>query len=1313
MILVGGDLFAQQGGNCNCCTGGNDLGCDCQACEDIVCTLDPFCCNDSWDAACDGEAAFYCGCCTDNCDSDGDDDEDGTLNFQDNCPADANPDQSDVDGDGVGDVCDDCPDDPQNDVDGDGICGDVDNCSADANPDQSDVDGDGLGDVCDNCPADANPDQSDVDGDGAADACDSCPADANPIQSDVDGDGVGDACDPDDDNDGLLDEHDNCPGIPNQDQSDMDGNGVGDICSVKIYFTDRLADTKVVRANLDGTYPEALITSTVSYHDVALDVVGGKMYLTKQWAIIRADLDGSNREQVIGFTSSPHGIAVDAVHGKMYWSHTWGGPGIGQIRRADLNGENVETFEGAGQNLQDVALDVDAGKVYWTQAGAILRGGDGQVRRANLDGSEAESVVTGLNDPDGIALDLVQGKVYWTDPHTQKIQRANLDGSNVEDVLTGVAFARDVGVDAEQGWIYWTLQLGVPGGEPKIQRANLNAMVINPEDVEDLIVGGLGLPEGLALDLTRVDADQDGVLDDLDVCPGTTVPESVPTNHLQVNRWALVDDDDLFDTTPPPGGRGGPEFEFDLQDTAGCSCEQIIEAMNLGWGHTKFGCSTGAMLQWIAAVGGYNLAEPESELDETTGMGFESLMENDDGSSASANGNPGSPGIPRMASNDGSGDVQKSATEPSWFHTQEFRERLPAPHRVSEMPLTPEGGTDWPALIDETWGPSDLDSDTRLLLFNYFWDQIDMSFACFQGIDVDWDAIKAEYLTEVGLPISKGRFSAIMNRMALALMEPHTHFTDDSVSDTALDPGVPLLAGAPWGENGHFGAAITPRPDDSLLVYDTVSPHPLGLEPGDIVLGYEGRPWFDLYRELLEAELPVANLVNASGDWGATPRGWEHGWLMAAGMNWHLFDTIDILKTDTGGIERLPTSLLTGESMQLWATEQLPVPGVPMPELSLQESVSWGIVDGTNIGYIYIWRWTFNAEQEFYDAVYDLTVNQETDGLIVDHRTNFGGDIGMSQPGFALLFNTTFDVFGFAQRCDPDDHLALCPTGTIFTITGDSRYYDRPIAVLVGPGDNSAGDLSARVFDFHPKAQYFGKPTRAAVGTRVGLNPGGTWGGSLAYYESYLVSDPTNYLTHDDIIVDCPVWLEADDVAAGDDTVVQAAIQWILGTQPDSDSDGMGDPCDNCKDVSNADQLDADGDGTGDACDCAVSDPLVFPGARESNDGVDNQCPGDPGFGLIDEISGDSGFRNPADNDEYSWVAQTGATSYEIARSTFPDFSSDCMTMTSDITYWVDIERPDSGDVFYYLIRPIAPNVGSWGQQSSGMERTGVCPSFL
>lgn len=63
------------------------------------------------------------------------------------------------------------------------------------------------------------------------------------------------------------------------------------------------------------------------------------------------------------------------------------------------------------------------------------------------------------------------------------------------------------------------------------------------------------------------DDDNDTISDAEDACPGTVIPEAVPTVRLGVNRFALTDNDTLFDTTPPQGK--GPYKSFTLEDTAG------------------------------------------------------------------------------------------------------------------------------------------------------------------------------------------------------------------------------------------------------------------------------------------------------------------------------------------------------------------------------------------------------------------------------------------------------------------------------------------------------------------------------------------------------------------------------------------------------------------------------------------------------------------------------------------------------------------------------------------------------------------------
>ena len=98
-----------------------------------------------------------------------------------------------------------------------------------------------------------------------------------------------------------------------------------------------------------------------------------------------------------------------------------------------------------------------------------------------------------------------------------------------------------------------------------------------------------------------VDSDGDGVLNSDDFCPGTAIPEGVPTVQLRPNRWALINGDLEFDTVTKGKGKG-PNRSYLVEDTAGCSCEQIIEAQGLGLGHTYHGCSISAMDDWVELV---------------------------------------------------------------------------------------------------------------------------------------------------------------------------------------------------------------------------------------------------------------------------------------------------------------------------------------------------------------------------------------------------------------------------------------------------------------------------------------------------------------------------------------------------------------------------------------------------------------------------------------------------------------------------------------------------------------------------------------
>ncbi|UCE17295.1 MAG: PKD domain-containing protein [Gemmatimonadota bacterium] len=457
---------------------------------------------------------------------------------------------------------------------------------------------------------------------------------------------------------------------------------------------------------------------------------------------------------------------------------------------------------------------------------------------------------------------------------------------------------------------------------------------------------------------------------------------------------------------------------------------------------------------------------------------------------------------------------------------------------------------DWRDAIDSVWGQG-LPTEQKMEIGGRAWDEIDERFGAFMNLDVNIDSLGALWEAEISQGVSRGRFAAILNHFSLALMDAHTFICDIGVTwGTPPRPGVPLFVVSTATDNSRFGACLTPLPDSTLLVYRALPNHRLGLEPGDLVLGYDGILWKELYKELLEAQLPIRlNYV-----WGSHPESFTHNMLQSAGLNWHLFDTIDVVKYSTGDTLHLSTAPLQYQSGDIWGNEQLPVPGVEMPNFWTEDYVTWGIVEGTQIGYIYIASWSWEQRhqisEQFYDAIYDFMFNHETEGMIIDMRLNYGGTMEEAHDGYSLLFNTTERRVSFDMRGNPDDRYDMVPhpthTAERFIIHGDPEtYYDQPIAVLTGPNAVSNGDWESLRTQFHPMVRTFGKSSCGAFTPSDYPDLGHpSFYMTKANGSGYLI-DGHRYLAHTGVEVHEEVWLTQEDVARGRDTVVEAALAWI------------------------------------------------------------------------------------------------------------------------------------------------------------------------
>jgi len=450
---------------------------------------------------------------------------------------------------------------------------------------------------------------------------------------------------------------------------------------------------------------------------------------------------------------------------------------------------------------------------------------------------------------------------------------------------------------------------------------------------------------------------------------------------------------------------------------------------------------------------------------------------------------------------------------------------------------------DPPSRLDGYFGLAP-ELEIRLRIFDELWEELAARYAGFVVNGVDWDAARLTYRPQIEQATSYGRFYAVLSQLASELNDGHVQLSSDRVCSTTCDARPPVYFTS--ANYSSLGACVTLTDQEELIVYRVEPDNPAGLKPGDQIIGYDGVSWRENLETIGSWKLPRC------GGTGTSERTREILRMESILNNAHLFRELGVKRRDRGRTEMIATSSILGKRSTLACTDQLPVEGVAFPfthfeDFATQSHVSHARLPGTNIGYIYVYSQGFN--NVWLDLPAAVQALFDTEALIIDQRFNSGNTPGSR--ALSLLFGEDVDhIMSCLFRDENSTERTVLvgePDSWDYIDADESTFYNRPIALLTGPGAGSGGDIWPYKLSFHPRARRFGRSTHGVASGLAPLWQPDPYLGdiSFAYTFCLMVDGEQKFLHGANIPPEEPLWLRADDIAGGTDTVVQAALDWI------------------------------------------------------------------------------------------------------------------------------------------------------------------------
>lgn len=253
-----------------------------------------------------------------------------------------------------------------------------------------------------------------------------------------------------------------------------------------VYYIDySAAKINKLALNGSGTVTEVLDVASSSGAYTAYSTANDKVY----WSdfdqalgsnnIWRMNLDGSSPEAVVSSLNDPWGIAIDDTNGKIYWVDS-----DGTVSRADLDGSSLELGFFSLDDITAIALDVANTRMY------LYNYANDTLHSVKMDGTDDQTILTGVY---GFSLyvDTVNDKLYFDEQYTDKLMMTDLDGMNpveINPALGPGVYTYGIEIDYVTNKLYYS---GRQAGE--IYRSDLDGSNL------EVLKTGLTSPRGIFL----------------------------------------------------------------------------------------------------------------------------------------------------------------------------------------------------------------------------------------------------------------------------------------------------------------------------------------------------------------------------------------------------------------------------------------------------------------------------------------------------------------------------------------------------------------------------------------------------------------------------------------------------------------------------------------------------------------------------------------------------------------------------------------------------------------------------------------------